>query len=178
MRSRSWREGETGAGAGNEAGRKGQPGPGGLSPRLAAAGPALSSEAARGGLRSGPGRRRPPCGECPVPCGSGGRPVLASGSGWGSRERRRAGEPAGPSRPGKPVETCVAMELTCAGGSAGGVETGLLALPCEEMEGGLFLYNRRVGSDQYLLGCLSWSASVSQTTARTETDCRRLPRAA
>lgn len=29
------------------------------------------------------------------------------------------------------------MKLTCAGGSAGGVETGLLALPCEEMEGGL-----------------------------------------
>lgn len=99
------------------------------------------------------------------------------GSCGGFPERGRTGEPPGPSRLGKPVKTPVAMEPTCAGGLAGGVETGLLALPREEMEGRLLLYNRRLGSNQCLLGCLSWSASVSQTTARTKTDRRRFPRA-
>lgn len=90
----------------------------------------------------------------------------------------KAGEPARPSRPGKPVKTSVAMEPNSAGGLAESVETGLMALPREEIEGRLLLYNRRLGSDQCLFGCLSWSASVSQTTARTKIDCRRLGRAA
>lgn len=70
------------------------------------------------------------------------------------------------------------MEPNSAGGLAKGVETGLMALPGEEMEGRLLLYNRRLGSDQCRFGCLLWSSSVSQTTARTKTDCRRLGRAA
>lgn len=91
----------------------------------------------------------------------------------------RAREPARPSRPGKPVKTSVAMEPNSAGkGLAESVETGPMALPREEIEGRLLLYNRRLGSYQCLFGCLSWFASVSQTTARTKTDCRRLVRAA
>lgn len=49
------------------------------------------------------------------------------------------GEPAGLYRPGNPVKTRDATEPTCAGGSAGGVETGPMALPREEMEGTLLL---------------------------------------
>lgn len=93
----------------------------------------------------------------------------SSGSRWGSLESGDAGES---------VKTRVAIEPTSAGGLAGGVETGLMVLPGEEMQWRLLLYIRSLGSDQCLFGYLSWSAPVSQTNARTKTDCRRLRRAA
>lgn len=52
----------------------------------------------------------------------------------------------------------------------GGVESWLPALRFEEMKGTLLHYNRRLGSDR----CLSLSASVSRTTARTETGAASL----
>lgn len=172
LRFRWRRVGEAGCGRWERRRAEGAAWPGGTEAEGGRGGPGF--ELWRG-LRTGPGLQRPPFGECPAPRGSRGRPVLASGSGWGSRESGRAGEPAEPSRPSLPVETRLAMAPTGAGGSAGSVETGLLALSCEETEWGLLLYNWRFGRDQFLLGCFPWSASVSQTTARTKTYCRRLP---
>lgn len=83
------------------------------------------------------------------------------GSCGGFPESGRTGEPPGPSRLGKPVKTPVAMESTCAGALATGVETGLLALPREEMKGdfsftteGLAVTSAFLGASRGVLLCL------------------------
>lgn len=97
MRSGARAEGKTRPWSG--AGRKGQAGPGGLRPRVAASGPALSPEAARPGRGSPPAPRRTR--GCRVLAGAGERGVLGAVSrGWSVRMR-------------------VALKPTCAGGSAG-----------------------------------------------------------
>lgn len=97
-----------GAGAGSEAGRKGQPGPGGLRPRVAAVGPAPSTEAARGEQRSAPGRVAAHCEESDRRrAASTDVRFLAPGSGLGGSQEE-PGSPRGRLVWVKPSDTRVA----------------------------------------------------------------------
>lgn len=141
--------GKRSVGAASGAGRKGQSGPRELRPRVAGADPVVIPAAALAGLRLGPGQRSP-WREPPAPPGSG-RPRVSRVL-MGLSGTKRAGEPMGSLCRGRSVNTRVAMGPTSAGSSTGSVETGLLALPDEETEGGLLLYNQWLGNDRCRLG--------------------------
>lgn len=138
-----------GAGAGSNAGPKGHCGPGGLRSRVATESRASRAEAARGRLRSALARRRPPRSEFLAPGTSRVRRVLGVllrllGNGE-SRVALGALVPASSSKP------ALRWNRLCGRPAAWVFETRLPALPRAEVEGGLLLYNRRLGSHVCLL---------------------------
>lgn len=160
-----------GAGAGSNAGPKGQCGPGGLRSRVATESRASRADAARGRLRSALARRRPPRSEFLAPGTSRVRRVLGVPLRLlGNGESREA--PRG-SRPGKLVKTSVAMEPTVRAASRPGFRNRTAGPSPRRNGGGTSPLQPKAWQSCVSSVYRSWSASVSQTT-----DCRRLPRPA
>lgn len=159
------------------AGRKGQSSPGGPRPRVATAGTGFDPRGRPGGFctrgpdTGGPCERTRQCREASLDDGF-------PGSCWGFPESRSAWDrtcesispvPFGQSPGCDAADLCGRLSRDCLNRTPG---------VAPRRNGGVVLYNQWLGSDQCRLGCLPRSASLSQTTARTKADCRRLPRAA